>query len=63
MIFWQVFNAAAAGQNLILVKAHLHYDKNAAFRVKLAGFMEMIKLSLEIKWPRLARKRCVFVAI
>ena len=51
MIFWQVFNAAAAGQNLILVKAHLHYDKNAAFRVKLAGFMEIIKLSLEIKWP------------
>ena len=42
------------------LKAHLHDDENAVFfGVRLAGFMNKIKLSLETKWPRLTLKHRV----
>ena len=33
------------------------------FHVRVAGFLNLKFFSLEIKWPILTRKRCIFVVI
>ena len=45
------------------VKVRLHYDKNVAFLRWASLFYEPEFLSVKIKWPRLMRKRRVFVVM
>ena len=44
-------------------KVRLHYEKTRRFRIRLAGFMNLKIFSLEIKWPILMQKHCVFVVV
>ena len=37
--------------------------KTKRFWVRLAGFSNMIKLSLQTKWPRITQKRRIFVVM
>ena len=47
---------------IVLLRAHLHYDENAAFCVRLAGFMNLIFFTRD-QMANTNAKRQVFVVM